>query len=127
MRDPLFRLICVPNVLTAAPGGWAAGLLDDGDLALATRAGDLASVKEVGAALDRPAIAVLRDGEDATAQAFAGPFPLVWVAPAFSDAAREWARRRGPMTLLVESGDALGEEDRRRIERFVGILDRQAE
>ena len=127
MRDPLFRLICVPDVLASAPDGWAEGLLTDSELALAPSGDDLAAVRAVGRALDRPAIAVLRDDEDATAQAFAANLPIVWIAPSFSDAAQEWARRRGPMSLLVASSGALDDEDRRRIERFVGILDRQAE
>lgn len=127
MRDPLFRLICVPTVLVSAPAGWAVGLLGDGDLALATAPEDLDAVREVGRALDLPAVAVLRDDEDATAQAFAGAFPIIWVAPAFSDAARQWAQRRGPMSLLVEAEGTLSDDDRRRIERFIGILDRQAE
>jgi hypothetical protein len=127
MRDPLFRIICVPTVLTGAPEGWAGGLLGDGDLALAAGEGGPVGVKEVGEALGVPAVAVLCDDADATAKAFAGSFPLVWVAPGFSDEARAWAERRGPMTLLVETGDALSEDDRRRIERFVGILDRQAD
>lgn len=127
MRDPLFRLICVPAVLTSAPARWAADLLADGDLALAAGPGGIDAVRDVGRVLDLPAVAVLRDDADATAQTFAGAFPVVWIAPEFTDAAREWARRRGPMTLLVESEDVLEDEGRRRVERFVGILDRQAE
>jgi hypothetical protein len=59
--------------------------------------------------------------------AYAGSFPLVWVAPAFGAAAQRWAQERGPMTLLVTAPGALPEEDRRRIERFVALLGRQAE
>ena len=46
---------------------------------------------------------------------------------AFGDDARAWARDRAPMTLLVEHDGALPEDERRRIERFVAILGRQAE
>jgi hypothetical protein len=53
--------------------------------------------------------------------------PLVWVAPAFGERAQRWARDRGPMTLLVETGEALSEDERRRVERFVVILGRQDE
>jgi hypothetical protein len=51
----------------------------------------------------------------------------VWIAPAFGDAAAKWARDRGPMTLLVETGEPLSDDERKRVERFVVILGRQAE
>lgn len=127
MRDSLFKIICVPTVLTHAPEGWAAELLADGDLALTAGQGAPQGVREVGEALDMPAVAVLRDDADATAKAFAGTFPLVWVAAGFSEEARTWAQRRGPMTLLIETDAALSDDDLRLVERFVAILDRQAE
>jgi len=53
--------------------------------------------------------------------------PLVWIAADFSPAARAWARDRGPMTLLVSADGPLSEDERKRIERFVATLGRQAE
>ena len=58
---------------------------------------------------------------------YAGSKPLVWIAEDFGEPARRWAHQRGPMTLLVEARDELSDEERRRIERFVVILGRQAE
>ena len=53
---------------------------------------------------------------------------LDFFAPAeFSDAAREWARDRGPMTLLVAADAPLSGEERRRIDRFVATPGRQSE
>ena len=58
---------------------------------------------------------------------YAGSKPLIWVAESFGDGARAWAHKRGPMTLLVETGAALSDDERKRVERFVVILGRQAE
>jgi hypothetical protein len=52
---------------------------------------------------------------------------LVWVAGAFGEAALTWAHDRGPMTLLVETDRPLSDDERKRVERFVVILGRQAE
>jgi hypothetical protein len=65
--------------------------------------------------------------QEQTVIAHAGSLPLVWVGTDFSDAARTWAHDRGPMTLLVEVEGPLPEDERRRIERFVALLGRQAE
>jgi alkanesulfonate monooxygenase SsuD/methylene tetrahydromethanopterin reductase-like flavin-dependent oxidoreductase (luciferase family) len=59
--------------------------------------------------------------------AYAESRPFVWVAAEFSDAAREWARDRGPMTLLVAADAPLSDDERRRIDRFVATLGRQSE
>jgi hypothetical protein len=59
--------------------------------------------------------------------AYAGSKPLVWIAASFGDGARKWAHQRGPMTLLVASDAALTDDERKRVERFVVILGRQAE
>ena len=67
------------------------------------------------------------EAQEATVMGFAGSMPLLWVAASFGPAAREWAVRRGPMTLLVEAEGALPEGERRRIDRFVALLGRQAE
>ncbi len=58
---------------------------------------------------------------------YAGAMALVWVAAGFGEAATQWAHDRGPMTLLVETGEPLSDDERRRVERFVVILGRQAE
>jgi hypothetical protein len=126
-RDPLFRLVCPPAALEGAPAGWATEMLRDGDLALVPDGGGLEAVRRVAASLDLPAVSVLRDEEDATVQAHAGALPLVHVAAAHGEALRAWATKRGPMTLLLEVDGALPEDERRRVERFVAILDRQAE
>ena len=47
--------------------------------------------------------------QEQTVIAHAGSLPLIWVGSAFSDAARAWARDRGPMTLLVEVDGALSD------------------
>jgi hypothetical protein len=130
--DPVFRLAAPPSALDGAPAGWATELLGQGELALSVDAGGLDAIDAVARALGRPAVAVLRR-EETTAAAetsvreFAAGLALVWIAPAFGDDARAWARDRAPMTLLVEHDGPLPEEERRRIERFVAILGRQAE
>jgi hypothetical protein len=53
--------------------------------------------------------------------------PLVWVEPNFTERAKQWARDRGPMTLLAQSSGPLDDDERRRIDRFVAILGRQSE
>ncbi len=132
MADPIFRLACVPAALDGAPEGWASALLAEGELALLAGGGGLAAVDAVAHALDLISVPLLRSEPDAatqerTVQAYAGGFPLVWVAAAFSDDARRWARERGPMTLLVAAAGPLPEDERKRIERFVATLGRQAE
>ncbi|HET6510350.1 MAG TPA: hypothetical protein VFG42_26385 [Baekduia sp.] len=132
MTDPVFRLVAPASALEAAPAGWAVDLLRQGELALSLDAGELTAIDAVARALDQPAVTVLRreatpDAAEATVRAFASGLALVWVAPTFGDTARTWAHDRGPMTLLVEHDGALPEAERRRIERFVAILGRQAE
>lgn len=132
MTDPVFRLVAPASALEAAPAGWAGELLSQGEMALALDADELDAIDAVARALDRPAIAVLRRestpaASDATVREFAAGLALVWIAPAFGDDARAWARDRAPMTLLVEHDGPLPDEERRRIERFVAILGRQAE
>jgi hypothetical protein len=101
-------------------------------MALALDAGELDAIDAVARALDRPAVPVLRrestpGAAEALVREFAAGLALVWIAPAFGDDTRAWARDRGPMTLLVEHDGPLPAEERRRIERFVAILGRQAE
>lgn len=129
MADPIFRLACVPAALE---GGWASDLLAEGELALLAGAGGLDELTAVAHALDRVSVPLLRTETSAaeqerTVQTYAGSFPLVWIATGFSDDARRWARDRGPMTLLVEADGPLSEDERKRVERFVATLGRQAE
>jgi hypothetical protein len=122
----------VPSALDGAPAGWAAEMLVDGDVALMPDDSGLAGIDAVAHALGTAAIPVMRrestpERLDATVRNHAGSLPLVWLAPQFSDPVRRWATDRGPMTLLVEADGALSDDERRRIERFVALLGRQAE
>jgi hypothetical protein len=132
MPDPLFRMVCVPAAFDAAPAGWAGEMLQDGEVAFLADGGGFAGIDAVAHALDLVTVSVVRSEEtpaaqDRTVMAYAGSLALVWLAPAFSAPVREWARKRGPMTLLVEVDGALPDEERRRVERFVAILGRQTE
>jgi hypothetical protein len=132
VADPLFRLACAPGVLAAAPDGWVAAMLEEGELAVLADTGGLDAITALAHDLDMVTVPVLRaertsDEQEATVMAYAAAKPLVWIAPTFGDAARAWARKRGPMTLLVESDGALSDDERKRVERFAVILGRQAE
>jgi hypothetical protein len=114
MADPIFRLACVPAALEV---DWAADLLAEGELALLAGAGGLDELTAVAHALDRVSVPLLRTEatpaeQERTVQAYAGSFPLVWIAAGFSDGARRWARERGPMTLLVPAAGPLAEDER---------------
>jgi hypothetical protein len=129
MADPIFRLACAPAALA---GGWASDLLRTGELALLAGDGGLEELTAVAHALELVSIPLLRTERTAaeqerTVQAWAGRFPLVWIASGFSEDARRWARERGPMTLLVEADGPLSADEGKRIERFVAALGRQAE
>ncbi|MDO8214174.1 hypothetical protein [Conexibacter sp. CPCC 206217] len=131
MADPLFHMVCVPAALESSEA-WAAELLRDGDLALLIDGSGLDGINAIAHALDQRTIALVRTEPDAAAQdetviAHAAALPLVWVAKEFSPRARSWARDRGPMTLLIETDGVLPDEERRRIDRFVALLGRQAE
>ncbi|WP_249010844.1 hypothetical protein [Conexibacter sp. DBS9H8] len=131
MSNPAFRLVSAPAALAGGPGGWAAAMLRDGEVALLVGA-DSAAASRVAHDLGQVTIQIVRAEEtaadqDATVIAYAASLPLIWIAPAFSDRVASWARERGPMTLLVETPAALSEEERRRIDRFVAILARQSE
>jgi hypothetical protein len=132
VNDPVFRLVAPASALEAAPAGWAGELLRQGELALALHAGELDAIDAVARALGQPAVAVLRreatsKAAEASVRESAADLALIWIAPSFGDDAVAWARDRAPMTLLVEHDGPLPEEERRRIERFVAILGRQAE
>lgn len=132
VSDPLFRLACAPAVLDAAPAGWVITMLQEGDVAVLPDAGGLEAITALAHDLDVVIVPVLRaeqtpEQQEATVIAYAGTKPLVWVAPSFSEDARRWAHDRGPMTLLLETDRTLTEDERKRVERFVVILGRQAE
>lgn len=132
MPDPLFRLACAPAVLESAPGDWVATMLEEGELALLADDGGMDAVTALAHALDLVVVPVLRteqtpEQQEATVIAYAAAKPLVWIAASFSERATDWARRRGPMTLLIEAGGPLPDGERKRMERFAVILGRQAE
>jgi hypothetical protein len=132
MASPLFRLVCTPGILDGAPDGWVGSMLEEGELALLVDGGGLDAVSAVAHELDLVTVQLLRAEESAeqqerTVMRYAGSMALVWVASTFGDTAAKWAHDRGPMTLLVETGAPLSDDERRRVERFVVILGRQAE
>ncbi len=131
MAEPRFRFVCTPSALRGAPAGWAREMLAEGEVALLGDEG-LEAINALAHELDQAAIRVIRAEatdqlRDRTVLSFAGSLPLIWVASSFSTAAAEWARDRGPMTLLSTSSGPLDDEERRRIDRFVAILGRQSE
>ena len=131
MPEARFRFVCVPSALAGTPAGWAREMLEEGEVALLAAEG-LDAVDRVAHELDQSAIVLVRaersnELQDQTVMAYADGLPLVWVGAEFSDAARSWARDRGPMTLLSEASGPLGDEERRRIDRFLASLGRQSE
>jgi hypothetical protein len=126
-----FRFVCAPSALAGTPAGWAHDMLEEGEVALLSSEG-LDAVDRVAHDLGQRAIVLVRteqtrELQDQTVMAYAEALPLVWVDSEFTDAARNWARDRGPMTLLTEASGPLGDEERRRIDRFLAILGRQSE
>jgi hypothetical protein len=128
----LFRLVCTPGNLDGAPDGWLETMLEEGELALLLDDGGFAAISAVAHSLGVDTVSVLRaeesvEHQERTIMRLAGSKPLVWVAPSFGEPAVAWAHDRGPMTLLVETAAGLSEDERKRVERFVVILGRQAE
>jgi hypothetical protein len=132
MTDSLFRLVCTAGVLDGAPAGWVSAMLQEGELALLVDDGGLEAITRLAHALDLVTVPLLRtedepSQQDGTVMSYAESKPLIWIAGGFGEAATRWAHQRGPMTLLVETDDPLSGDERRRVERFVVILGRQAE
>jgi hypothetical protein len=132
MADALFRLVCTARVLDGAPAGWVGTMLQEGELALLVDDGGLDAITELAHALDLVTVPLLRTEDtpaqqDSTVMSYAESRPLVWIAGGFGESATRWAHLRGPMTLLVETHGPLSDDERRRVERFVVILGRQAE
>ena len=132
MAGPLFRFACTAGVLGEAPADWVRTMLQEGELALLVDDGGLEAIMALAHALDLVTVPLLRAEDepwrqDSTVMSYAESKPLVWVADDFGEAATRWAHQRGPMTLLVETDGPLSDDERRRIERFVVILGRQAE
>jgi hypothetical protein len=128
----IFRMVCTPAALAGAPAGWAAETLRDGELALLVDDGGLEAINAAAHALDLVSVSIVRQEETAAEQAetviaFAGSFPLVWVAAGLTEAEHTWARERRPMTLLVDGDGPLPDAERGRIERFLALLARQTE
>ncbi len=131
MSDPAFRFVSAPSALLGGPAGWASEMLREGEVALLAGAAT-AEVSGVAHDLGQPVIQVIRGEadtvtQDATVIEYGENLPLIWVAPGFSQTTRQWARERGPMTLLVEADQPLSDEQRRTIDRFVATLGRQSE
>ena len=132
MADNLFRLACSPRNLAGAPDGWVQSMLEEGELALLVDEGGLDAIADVAHSLDLVTMRLLRpeettEAQERTVMRYAGSMALVWVAPAIGELAKKWAHDRGPMTLLIEAHGALSDDERKRVERFVVILGRQAE
>ncbi|HEX3618659.1 MAG TPA: hypothetical protein VHU61_19090 [Solirubrobacteraceae bacterium] len=131
MPEPRFRFVCLPSALAGTPAGWARDMLEEGEVALLASDG-LDAINQVAHELGQIAVALVRteqnrERQDRAVMAYADSLPLVWVAADFSDEVRAWAHERGPMTLLSEADGSLGDEERRRIDRFLAILGRQSE
>jgi hypothetical protein len=127
-----FRFVCVPSALVGAPAGWAGEMLRDGEIAVLPDDGGLDAISEVAHSLGLTSVPVIRteadtDRQQRTVIDYAAALPLVWVSEQFGQDAAQWARDRGPMTLLVEAAGPLSDEERRRIDRFVATLGRQSE
>jgi hypothetical protein len=130
--EPAFRFVCLPLALIGAPGNWAREMLAEGEIALLPDEGGLQAIDHVAHDLGLISIPVIRGErtpprQQQTVIAYSGTLPLVWVADAFDDDTVDWARDRGPMTLLVPADGPLSEDERRRIDRFVATLGRQSE
>ena len=132
MSTPNFRLVTSPAALDGAPDGWATDILTEGHVSFLIDAGGVDAISAVAHTLGAEAVTVLRHEstpalQETTVRKHAHGLPLVWIGPSFSDEARQWAKDRGQMTLLVENEGPLDDETRGKIARFIAILGRQTD
>ncbi len=130
MSTPIFRLVTRAAALDGAPEGWATDVLTDGNVTFLADEGGIDAISAASHTLGAEAVMVLRHEatrtlQEETVRKHAHGLPLVWIDGGFSDEARQWAKDRGQMTLLVESGGPLDDEERGKIARFISILGRQ--
>lgn len=130
VSTPIFRLVTSPAALDGAPEGWASDVLTDGNVTFLTDEGGVDAISAAAHALGAEAVMVLRHEatqplQEQTVRKHAHGLPLVWIGAGFSDEARQWAKDRGQMTLLVENEGPLDDETRGKIARFIAILGRQ--
>jgi hypothetical protein len=100
VADPLFRLASSPGVLSAAPDGWVAAMLEEGEVAVLADDGGLDAITALAHELDMVTVPVLRaertsEQQEATVMAYAAAKPLIWIAASFGEDAQGWARKRG--------------------------------
>jgi hypothetical protein len=127
-----FRFVCAASALGDGPAEWVIEMLADGELALLADRGGFDAINAVAHRLGLISVPLVRHEEtferqQETVMAYADRLPLVWVDEDFGEAVSSWARDRAPMTLLVRAAGPLAQDERRRIERFVASLGRQAE
>jgi hypothetical protein len=132
VSEPRFHFLCVASALLGVQAEWVTEMLADGQIALLADSGGFAAINEIAHTLGMISVPLVRGEETAelqqeTAMAYADRLPLVWVDKDFGEKVTAWAHDRGPMTLLVRATGPLAGDDRRRIERFVASLGRQAE
>ena len=127
-----FRFVCAASALGDGPAAWVTEMLVGGEIALVADRGGFDAINQVAHTLGLISVPVVRreetfERQQTTVMAYADRLPLVWVDESFGETVTAWARDRAPMTLLVQSVGPLAEDQRRRIERFVASLERQAE
>ncbi len=132
MSEPRFHFVCAASALAGVPAEWMTEMLADGEIALVADSGGFDAINEVAHTLGLISVPLVRHEESVkrqheTVMAYADRLPLVWVDEDFGETVTAWARDRGAMTLLVQATGSLAEDERRRIERFVASLGRQAE
>ena len=132
MFEKRFHFVCAASALVGVPAEWVTEMLADGEIALLADGGGFDAINEVAHTLGLISVPLVRHEEteerqQETVMAYADRLPLVWVDEDFGEMVTAWARNRGPMTLLLQARGRLAEDERRRIERFVASLGRQAE
>ena len=132
VSEPRFHFVCAASALSGVPADWVTEMLADGEIALLADGGGFDAINEVAHTLGLISVPLVRreetvERQQGTVMAYADRLSLVWVDEAFGETVTAWARDRGPMTLLVQATGPLAENERRRIERFVASVGRQAE